>query len=250
MTIIRRLLDKLFARPAARNSWPPAEKRTVDLHTDPDAPREFGIKLNWFAIRTTEVDAVLQALQMGEGRQANWSSGIEAAYSCRVGGFDKDLAFVTPPVEGWVMVAGAALPYPVMHTDDRHGGIGAAFDQLFARLCASFSEVQFFGSDRRVGFVAWARHRRGEADRIFAFGDGEVYANVGAQSADETGLGMPDLNGLAPEQATEKLFEGELSLPDEDLPLQLAQRWSVNPGMLEQMSLPPSCGRVVELPAH
>ncbi len=247
MTIIRKLLGKLLARTTDKNTPPPAGKRTVDLQTDPDSPREFGFKMNWFAIRTTDVDAVLTALQMGEGREANWSSGIEAAYSFRAIGFDKDLAFVTPAVNGWVMVLGATLPYPVMHTDDRHGGIGAAFDQLFARLSASFSEVQFFGSDRRVGFIAWARHRRGEADRIFAFGDGDVYANVGSQTADETELGLPDVNGLTPEQASEKLFDGEQPLPDEDVPLQLAQRWSINPGLLEEMSLPPSCGRVVEL---
>ncbi|UIN20149.1 hypothetical protein [Herbaspirillum frisingense] len=160
MTIIKNLLSKLFSRPA-KNRIPAREPvRTVELEAQPDLPEDFGFKMNWFAIKTADVNAVLKVLDFGPGSVANWRSGIRAAYSSRVMAYDKDLAFVTPPVNGWIIVAGSALPYPVMHTPDRHEGIGDAFDVLFARLAASFSDVQFFGSYRGVGFVAWLAGKR------------------------------------------------------------------------------------------
>lgn len=248
MAIIKTLLSNLFSRPQKNPVKPKATTKTVELKTQPDGPEDFGFKMNWFAIKTFDGDAVLKALNVGTGNAANWSSGVQAAYSSCAGGFDKDLAFVTPPVDGWIMVAGTSLPYPVMHTSDRHDGIGYAFDVLLSRLGTSFSDVQFFGSYRGVGFVAWARRQTGKPDRIFAFGDGDVYANIGKQTSDEVGLGLQNLDDLSLAEATARMFENEAPLPDEDVPLLLAERWSVNPGKLTGMSLPPACGVVVELP--
>ncbi|WP_152249144.1 hypothetical protein [Xanthomonas maliensis] len=248
MSIIKTLLTNLFGRRPDTGATTNAPPRTVQLETQPDFPEDFGLKMNWFAIKTSDVNAVLKVLNFGSGSSANWSSGIRAAYDTRARGFDKDLAFVTPPIDGWVIVAGAALPYPVMHTPDRHEGIGDAFDVLFSRLAASFSDVQFFGSYRVVDFVAWARRKMGEPDRIFAFGDGDVYANVGKQTADEVLLGLPNLDDLSLEEATARMFEDEAPFLDEEAPLLLAGRWSINPGKLSETSLSAACGVVVELP--
>jgi hypothetical protein len=248
MMKIKKLIGNLFGLSSEQPIKPPSAVKTVELDAQPDAPEDFGLKINWFAVNTSDIGAVLKALDFGAGRIANWSSGVQAAYSSRIGGYDKDLAFITPPIDGWVMVAGASLPYPVMHTADRHDGIGSAFDILYARLGACFPEVHFFGSYRGVGFVAWARMHTGEISRMFAFGDGEVYANIGLQTAEEAALGLPELNGLSLEEATARMFEGEISLPDEEAPLLLAELWSLNPGKLTEMALPPTCGVVVELP--
>jgi len=248
MSFIQSFLRNLFGRPPQKRTMPKEPPRTVALETQPDLPEDFGFKMNWFAVNTSDVDAVIERLGFGKGQVANWRSGIRAAYSSRVLGYDKDLAFITPPIHGWILIAGAALPYPVMHTADRHEGIGDAFDVLFSRLSTAFSDVQFFGSYRGVGFVAWARRQTREPDRVFAFGDGDVYANVGKQTADEMLLGLPNLNDLPLAQATERMFEDEVPFPDEDAPLLLAGRWSVNPGKLEEMALSPGCGVVIELP--
>lgn len=248
MTNIKTLIGNLFGFSSKKAVNLPAPAKSVELNTHPDVPEDFGLKINWFAVNTSDVGAVLKALNLGTGQIANWSSGVRSAYSSRIGGYEKDLAFITPPVNGWVMVAGASLPYPVMHTADRHDGIGSAFDILYARLGACFSDVQFFGSYRGVGFVAWARMQTGEISRMFAFGDGDVYANIGTQTAEEVALGLPELNSLSLEEATAKMFNGETSLPDEEAPLLLAERWSINPGKLTAMALPSACGIVVELP--
>ena len=70
--------------------------------------------------------------------------------------------FASPPVSGWVFVAGFWLPYPVAPTE-RHHEIGKKFDVLFSRLMKRFDDVQFFGSYRVVDFAAWARALKASA---------------------------------------------------------------------------------------
>src|SRR5215813_1496515 len=116
----------------------------------PDKPRSFGYKISWFAVKHSDPASVLDALEFGAGKQANWASGLSAAYetSQRTDAW----VFVSPPVSGWVLVVGSSLPYPVAATEPLHN-IGTKFDALFSRLMKRFPQVQFFGSYRVVGFV-------------------------------------------------------------------------------------------------
>jgi hypothetical protein len=70
-----------------------------------------------------------------------------------------------------------------------------------------FDDVQFFGSYRVVGFVAWARALQGRPVRVFAYadGDGEVRANIGEQTPEEAKLRIATLSGLSPTAARDKL---------------------------------------------
>lgn len=231
---------------------------TPDFDLTPDKPEQFGYKTNWFAVKTDDTAAVINALGFGVGEPANWESGVSAAYGYfgspgkKAYVIDKNRAwiFVSPSVKGWVFIIGYSLPYPVMHNADRFNGIGQKFDIVFSRLTSHFSEVQFFGSDRRVGFVAWACALQGKPTRIFAFGDGDVYANVGNQTKEEKALGFLDLSGLSPRTASERLFSVEGSLFNEDAPLKLAALWSLDPDHLPEIDTSPGLGRVIELPAR
>lgn len=214
----------------------------------PDSPEDFGYKVNWFAVRASDLNSVVTALDIGAGAPANWASGMAAAYG-RIGGTNKGpWIFLSPPVNGWIFVVGSSLPYPVMHTQDRHGGIGQKFNAILSRLTAHFSEVQFFGSYRVVGFVAWVRAQRDKPLRVFSFGDGDVYANIGNQTQEEAHLGFLDLSGLSPRAASERLFDVEGKLPDEADVLQLAALWSLDPGTLSEIDQLPSLGLAVQLP--
>ncbi|WP_157651172.1 hypothetical protein [Dechloromonas denitrificans] len=214
----------------------------------PDRPEDFGYKVNWFAVRASDLNSVVTALEIGSGAPANWASGMAAAYG-RTGGTNKGpWIFLSPPVNGWIFVVGSSLPYPVMHTPDRHGGIGQKFDTILSRLTDHFSEVQFFGSYRVVGFVAWVRAQRDLPLRVFSFGDGEVYTNIGNQTLEEARLKFLDLSGLSPRAASERLFSVEGKLPDETNVLQLAALWSLDPGKLSEIGHQPSLGLVVQLP--
>lgn len=245
MTRFRRFLTILGIGIAAAS----ANADTPSFDQTPDRPEDFGYKVSWFAVKADDPASVASALQIETTVPANWASGLAAAYG-RTGRTDKGAwIFLSPPVKGWILVVGSSLPYPVMHTPDRHGGIGQKFDLLFTRLASRFSEVQFFGNYRVVGFVAWARVQVDRPLRIFSFGDGDVYANIGNQTQEEARLQFLDLSGLSPRAASERLFSNEgKKLPSEADVTRLAALWSVDPGTLSKSDALPNLGLVALLP--
>jgi hypothetical protein len=242
----------------------------------PDKPEDFGFKISWFAVKATGPAAVLDALEFKEAVPANWASGLAAAYWD--GESREYWAFVSPPLTGWVLVASSSLPYP---TNETHHDIGRRFDVLFSRLMQRFDDVQFFGSHRVSDFVAWARAVKGKPMRIFAWSgsDGAVLANIGEQTLDEAKLGLANLGGLSPLDATDKIFAIEeqqgaeeeklvasgLSrrearttirqtsrggFPDETDVVDLAALWSIDPSRLSEQDHPPGLGLAVRLPEN
>ena len=241
----------------------------------PDAPEAFGYKTFWFAIRTADSAAVVDALDFGPATPANWASGIAATYGEDDPQMPESWVFVSPPVDGWVLVTGARLPYPV--AIDEHPEIGRKFDTVFARLMARFADVQFFGSYRVADLVTWARARGGQPERIFCYADGGVLTNFGEQTAEEAQLRFLDLSGLSPEEASDKIFSiaeergldeerliasgvsprdalarveetGRDPFPDESDAVDLAARWSLDPTQLSAQDHPVGVGLAVRLP--
>lgn len=211
----------------------------------PDAPEAFGYKTLWFAVRTSDPASVVEALEFGEATPANWETGLAAAYARQGGPTREAWAFVSPPIDGWVLVMSALFPYPV--TIDGHRDIGEKFDVVFSRLMKRFDDVQFFGSQRVVGFATWARARGGEPVRVFGYADGEVLANDGAQTAEEAALGLMNLGGLSPLDAVDKIFDAE-AFPDEGEVVELAGLWSIDPSLLSDRDHPPGAGFAVRVP--
>ena len=186
------------------------------------------------------------------------------------------LGLCVPPVSGWVLVVSSSLPYPTIET---HHDIGKRFDVLFSRLMQRFDDVQFFGSHRGVGFITWARALNGKPMRIFAFGEADVVANVGEQTPEETKLTFLDLSGLAPSDASEKMFrvadeqtaerdslvatglsrreararvlqKGRHALHDETDVVDLAALWSIDPSRLSEQDHPLGLGLAARLPEN
>ena len=176
-----------------------------------DKPEPFGYKVSWFAVKASDPALVLDALAFGEGTQANWASGLEVAIPPPgIALRSVPWVFISPAISGWVLVIGTLLPYPVAptepHLEPQHH-IGRKFDLVFSRLMMRFDDVQFFGSYRVADFVAWARARKGEPKRIFAYADGEVYANVGEQTPEEATLKFADFSGLSPPEASARMLK-------------------------------------------
>jgi hypothetical protein len=139
-----------------------------------------------------------------------------------------------------------------------------------------FDDVQFFGSYRVVGFVAWARALQGKSVRVFAFADTDVLANVGEQTPEETKLGFPNLNGLSPSDAGDYIFkmaeeqgaeedalvasglsrrealarvrQYRRAIPGETDVIDLAALWSIDPTKLLNEDQPLGLGLAARLP--
>jgi hypothetical protein len=236
----------------------------------PDQPRSFGYKVNWLALKTSDIAAVLEALELTETTPANWESGLEAVYG------DDPWVFVSPPVGGWILAVSGGWPYP---TGGAFPDTDQEFDRLFARLMQRFGDVQLFGSHRVSDFVVWARAWNGKPLRVFAWADGQVLANIGEQTAEETKLGLADLTGLSTADAADRIFalaeeeharreslaasglppseaiarirqEGPKSFPDEGDVVGLAALWSVDPMDLPEQDHPLSLGVAAVLPEN
>jgi hypothetical protein len=239
-------------------------------------PEGFGFKVQWFAVRITDPASVLSALEFGEATPTNWATGLAAAYGNPQS--DDAWVFISPALSGWVLVVGLSLPYPTIET---HHDIGKRFDVLFSRLMQRFDDVQFFGSHRVAGFVTWARALNGKPMRIFGWSgcDGAVLANVGEQTPEEAKLGLANLSGLSPSDATDRIFaieeEQEVEedklvasglsrreairlvrkklgggFPKETDVVELAALWSIDPSRLEDQDHPLGLGLAVRLPEN
>jgi len=186
------------------------------------------------------------------------------------------MIFVSPPVDGWVLIVGGWLPYPV-ELGQHNADIGRKFDVLFSRLMKHFADVQFFTSNRVADFYVWARAQGGEPKRVFSFGDSTVYANVGGQTPEEAKLKLTNFSGLTASAAGNKFAElveqqeaerssliakgmsyreamnkvqqnGRSVFPNGTDVSDLAELWSVNPEDLEAQDHSVGVGWAVYLP--
>jgi hypothetical protein len=206
------------------------QNQAAPLDTTPDTPQAFGHDAIWLAVRSPSTQAVTQALQLGQTAPANWRTGLQAVHQplpCTPG-----LVFVTPPIQGWVLVTGD-LPYPGGTSDSD----GASW--LLQVLSERFSQVQYFGAHSGIAWHGYARYAEGELVRAFACVDSVDHRiwDVGSNHEEQM-LADPFAasvtNGSESDDVTwhqHRVFE-------------MAARWSVNPQQLSAMALPPSLGLV------
>lgn len=192
----------------------------VSIESIPDTPIPFGYKNSWLAIRADESEAVIAALPVERFEPANWRTGIAAAYG--------NGAFVSPPIDGWVLVVSSEIPG--LGTDSDPAGWGRALSPVAAR----FSELQYFTTHRVVDYHAWARFEQGELSRAYAWlgEQGEVLEDFGNPTDEEIELGFE----AHPSQDDEE--EGWRSEtyrePRESDVMYLAGLWSLDPSDLDQ----------------
>ena len=207
-----------------------AQNQTAPLDTTPDAPWAFGLDAIWLAVRSQSTPAVAQALQLSQTVPANWRSGLQAVHAplpCTPG-----WVFVTPPIQGWVLVTGA-LPYPGGTSDSDLASL------LLQLLSHQFPQVQYFGAHSGIVWHGYARYDEAELMHAFACVDnvGHTIWNVGS-NLDE----QPSRSHFAEAAATESASDS--AAWHQDRVFQMAERWSVNPQRLGAIAMPPSLGLV------
>lgn len=183
----------------------------------------------WLAIKSRNQTAVQTALGLHNAKPCSWVEGM----AC-----DEKL-FVSPPVKGWILVVGAALPDP---SDD----VDACF-RFVQYLSRKLGKVQFFSVNRVLHYHSWIRVEGSKVVRAYAWA-GKTLWNQGALSAPEKEL---DLKCFDYCEAAEVAGFGQpdvLALNVDKVPL-LAARWSLDPARIEERFLEHDCGIVGE-PSH
>ena len=207
---------------------------------EPDAPRAFGYRMAWLAIKTESAASVIAALELNDVQSANWNCGIGTIYAADL---SDTYVFVTPPVKGWTFVAGVPLPHPA----------GRSFvdklTPLLGRLSSEFKDVQYFAAFPVIDFFAWARLERGKLIRAFAIGDEGVIWDRGRLTLEEKALGLKlfDLRGI--KGRTGDAGGAIILHPTETQVLTLAGAWSIDPAALDRIDGIPATGWIARAPS-
>jgi hypothetical protein len=219
----------LLVRNYRRKRSPAATGRPGRSGGEPRSARIFQSPIfqcpnRWLAVKSNNPQAVQKALGLHNPTPCSWIEGM-----ARVS--DQKL-FVSPPVNGWVLVVGSLLP-------DSSEDVDACF-RFLHRLSRELGEVQFFSVNRAVGHHAWARFENGRVLRGYAWA-GETLWNQGHKTWAERKLGLKCF----------EYFEGESRAPftqfepvrtNAEKVLSLASLWSVDPTSVDDSMLTDAIG--------
>ena len=171
----------------------------------------------WLAIRAVSPEAVKIALGLNRSQPCSWAEGLAGDHEF----------FISPRMNGWVIVTGLGLPNP---TDD----VDATFLFLTA-LSRQLGHVQFYYASRLFHHHAWARLDDACVTRAYAW-TGETVWNQGGVTLPEIEVDLK-LFGYGEYSAT--LLDAERNFEKVS---QLAARWSLDPAQVKLNSFRPATG--------
>lgn len=195
---------------------------TVD-QTIPDSPVGFGYKCMWFAVKTDDKHRLAEILKLKNTSDCNWEIGVKMAYNGSV--------FITPTIDGWTLACGWGLP----HGDSKESI--EAVKNILKTLSQEFGEAQFFCTHRVTEYHCWMKASNGQIERVYAYlgESGENIAIEGQPTEFEQHLNL--VNSFSEEAQDENYFEqDDILWPDEELVMQVAEAWSIDPSKFDERS--------------
>ena len=217
-------------------------KSLFRIEDKPGLPQSFGYKVAWLSLKTIDTEAVAEALGLKKVRRANWKTGLEEAYKQVRSRPDKCGLFITPPLGAWTLVVGQGLCAWCADED-----LTSVIQSKLSDLSRIFGEAQYFLTHRVVEMHVWARAINGNLIRGFAYlGDsGETPWNEGPQTEVEKRLGINFFDHSSPEAETDEYWKREdLTFPNEEYVMQVAEGWSISPVRIEEHFKEPGLGRL------
>lgn len=166
----------------------------------------------WAAIRSRNLGAVQDALGLANAVACCWIEGLAEAMT-------GNRFFVSPPINGWILVFGTHLPTPSEDVDQCF--------RFVMNLSVTLGEAQYFCANPINGEHAWARAIHGNIIRGYAWHE-ETLWNQGEFSDAERKTGMAVFPyGESPEVSL--LDSPNLYQRNVERIFRLAGRWSVDP---------------------
>ncbi|MDB6029551.1 MAG: hypothetical protein JWM68_5774 [Verrucomicrobiales bacterium] len=184
----------------------------------------------WLAIKGRNSKRVQRALGLHDATPCSWEEGLVEAQHHKL--------FVSPPVNGWILVVGSDLPEP---DDD----VDKCF--LFLRHCSrKLGHVQYFSVNRVLNHHAWALLDDGQVFRAYAWA-GETLWNQGQKTAAEKELDMSCF-GYGDNGITLDFSQKDPTITNAEKVNQLAARWSFDPMSVTENAWQKEQGIVGSLP--
>ena len=188
-----------------------------------------GIPARWLAIKVNNPRLVQAVLGLHKPVACSWQDGLTLAQAQKL--------FITPCLNGWVLVMGSHLPDPADDVDQCF--------HLLQRLSRSLGRVQFFSANRLLKRHAWACANQGRIERAYAWA-GRTLWNQGRQTPGEAELGLVCYDYGTTPARVHPAHPDPIARNTERVPL-LAARWSVDPSAVDPRVLREAHGIVGEL---
>ena len=218
---------------SVRHSRRPATRSRTFLVPLAHAPRSpwpsLGLPNRWLAIKVNNPRLVQAVVGLHKPVACSWQDGLTLAQARKL--------FITPCLNGWVLVMGSHLPDPADDVDQCF--------HLLRRLSRSLGRVQFFSANRLLKHHAWASAYHGRIERAYAWADRTLW-NQGNQTPDEAELGLVCYDYLTTPAPSQRVHPDPIARNTERVPL-LAARWSVDPSAVDPRVLREAHGIVGEL---
>jgi hypothetical protein len=173
----------------------------------------------WLAVRSQNPQVIQSALGVQHARACSWSDALATPFEPRL--------FISPPVNGWIVVMGCDLPDPSDDVDECY--------KFLAGLSQRLGEVQFFTRNRAIAHHGWVRMDSGKVLRAYVWA-GETIWSQGTATEAERELKMRCLPYA--ESAEVLGYAGREALSNNtERVVRLAAAWSLDPTSVEGADL-------------
>ena len=174
-----------------------------------------GASFRWIAIRTSRLQAVQTALRVTKAMPCTWEEGLSVAYEQKL--------FISPPLNGWVIVMGAHLP-------EASEDVDRCF-RFLIDLSRKLGHVQYFSVSRALSHHTWVQAEQGTILRAYSWA-GKTIWNQGLKTSAEIELGLKCFEyNESPERAA--FGQGDPFARNTDRVSLLASRWSLDPTTID-----------------
>jgi len=173
----------------------------------------------WLAIKSSNQQAVQTLFGLHNATPCSWTEGVARANSHKL--------FISPPINGWILVMGTHLP-------ETSEDVDATF-RFLLHLSRELGEVQYFSVNRILGHHAWARLDHGRVVRGYAWA-GETLWNQGPKTWAERKLGLKCYDYFAGESRN-YLGPAEQARSNAEKIMLLSAIWSIDPTSIDSSVL-------------
>jgi hypothetical protein len=168
----------------------------------------FSLPSRWLAIKHESIFAVQSAFHIHNPEPCSWAEGF----------LREERLFISPSIEGWIIVTGDSIPDPSEDPD-------VSF-RFLRNLSRELGEVQYFSATPFLHFHSWIKVRSGKVIRAYVWA-GQTVWNQGTKTREEKELAM---RTFAYGDETQTLFSDDAAtvVSNAQKVQRLAARWSLD----------------------